>query len=261
MGCAKMTRRSLSEGDPALIPLRQSSVPLWVRIERSLRQMLLSETYPIGSQLPSEPALAATFGVSRMTVRQAVQRLVSEGHLTRGRGRGTFVTRPPVRREVSTQYLDGFFATLTGRGHQVETQVLNLRQEPADHRVASALQLTTGTHVYRLERLRFVDGEPVSIQTSYLPVLLVLGLEQYDFTTVSLYEVLSKRLGLAVLAIDQTISALTANPNHAHLLRLPVGSALLHVDKVARTDNDTPLEFGQLLFNPSAYQLTMSIRS
>lgn len=241
--------------------LRHSAVPLWAQIERLLRESLLSGSYPEGSRLPSEPEMAAMFGVSRMTVRQAVQRLVDEGRLNRGRGRGTFVSLPPVQRELNTQYLDGFFATLTAQGREVISRVVTFGQGPADETVTGALRLPAGAHVRRLERLRFVDGTPVSLQISYLPVLLTPGLDRFDFSFVSLYKVLREQYGLQISAIDQKITARPATSSLARLLQISTGAPLLYLEKVSRTPDEVTVEFGQLHFNPSHYQLTMAIRS
>lgn len=241
--------------------VRQSAVPLWAQIEESIRQMITSGQYPVGSRLPSEPELCEMFGVSRMTIRQAIQRLVDEARLTRGRGRGTFVSRPPVQREINAQYTDGFFATLTAAGHTVHSQVLSFERLPSDEPTATALCLSPGAQVYRLERLRLVDGEPVSVQISCLPLLLVPGLDQYDFGSRSLYQVLKADYGLTILAIDQKFSARAATPQLGRLMQLPSGAPLLYVEKVSRTTGEQPLEFGQLYFNPTTYQMTMAIRS
>lgn len=241
--------------------LRRSAVPLWAQIERLLREMISSGAYTEGSRLPSEPEMASMFGVSRMTVRQAVQRLVEEGRLTRGRGRGTFVSRPAVQREINAQYLDGFFATLTAQGHEVVSRVIAFDQGPADDTVATELRLPYGAHVRRLERLRFVDGTPVSLQVSYLPVLLTPGLDRINFDSISLYRVLRDQLGIRIVAIDQKISARAASAALSRLLQVPPGAPLLYVEKVSRTAEEVPVEFGQLHFNPAHYQLTMAIRS
>jgi GntR family transcriptional regulator len=241
--------------------VRPPSVPLWAQIEHAIRNQMESGQYPIGSRLPSEPDLCQMFGVSRMTVRQAVQQLVDEGRLVRGRGRGTFVARPPLQREINSQYLDGFFATLTARGHTVSSRVLALDRVAAGETAAAALGLATGVQVYRLERLRLVDGAPVSVQIACLPVLLVPGLERFDFGRHSLYGVLREEYGLQVSAIEQKISARAATPQLAHLMDLPPGSPLLYVEKISRTRGAQPLEFGELYFDPAGYQLTMAIRS
>jgi GntR family transcriptional regulator len=241
--------------------IRPSAVPLWAQVERTLRQLIQTGQYKVGDQIPPEDELASMFGVSRMTVRQAVQRLAEEGQLTRSRGRGTFVATPPLSRAINTQYLDGFFATLQAQGHTIISRVLAFERISADDTVAAALTLAPGVQVYRLERLRSVDGEPVSIQTTYLPVLVLPGLQQFDFERTSLYKVLKGEYNFQVVAIDQKISAREATAEQASLLEVSPGSALLYVVKVSRTADNLLIEYGELYFLPSRYQLTMSIRA
>jgi GntR family transcriptional regulator len=238
-----------------------SAIPLWVQIQRSIREMILSGKYQVGDRIPPESELTAMYGVSRMTVRQAVQHLVREGLLTRGRGRGTFVSKPPLSRAVNNQYLDGFFTTLKANGHSVVSQVLAFDRLPASPSVATGLELAGGVQVYRLERLRFVDDEPISIQTTYLPALPLAGLDCFDFAQQSLYQVLKDTYSLPILAIDQRLSARAATTMQAQLLQVPVGSPLLYVEKVSRTVDEQAIEFGSLWFVPAKYQLTMAIRA
>lgn len=240
--------------------MRQSAVPLWAQIERAIREMIHAGKYKVGDRLPAEPELAAMFGVSRMTIRQAVQKLVHEGLLTRGRGLGTFVSRPPLVRALNSQYLDGFFATLQAQGHAVVSQVLRFERQPAEEHVAEALRLPPGAQVFRLERLRLVDGDPLSIQITYLPVLPLPTLDQFDFSCRSLYDVLRTEYDLPILAIDQRISAKAASPVQARLMHISPGFPLLYVEKTSRTTDEREIEFGQLYFNPTVYQLTMAIR-
>lgn len=236
-------------------------LPLWAQIERTLRDQIDTGAYKEGDQIPPEPELAAMYGVSRMTVRQAVSRLVAEGLLTRWRGRGTFVAKPPLTRPVNNQYLDGFFATLKARGHSVVSRVLSFDRRPAEPAVGAALGIGPGVQVYRLERLRFVDDLPVSIQITYLPALPLTGLDRFDFAHTSLYQVLKEAYAFPVLSIDQWISARTAAPPQASLLQVAPGSALLYVEKVSCTTARMAIEYGQLYFVPNRYQLTMSIRT
>lgn len=165
-----------------------------------IRDRIESGEYPVGSQIPTENELAALLGVSRPTVRQALENLAREGVLSRVKGRGTFVMKPKVTHE-STAFITGYRAESRKNNRTLRTRVLELRVERAAEHVASALELPTGAKVTRLTRLRWLEGynngAPVVYTTLYVPCRLFPDMDQIDFTDASFYEVLAVR-GLEV---------------------------------------------------------------
>ncbi|MAS55017.1 GntR family transcriptional regulator [Nocardioides sp.] len=174
-----------------------------------------------GSPAPSERELVQRFGVARMTVRQALDVLVSEGLLERIPGRGTFVARP---RRVATQ-ISGYTEEMSRRGLLAESQTLLARREQAGPGVARALNLTEGDAVIHWRRLRRADAVAVCIEDAYLNEVLLPGFLQAGMPT-SLYEALEAR-GLRPTWVEDSITADTASPEEAAQLEVARGSVVL----------------------------------
>ncbi len=174
-----------------------------------------------GSPAPSERELVHRFGVARMTVRQALDALVTEGLLERIPGRGTFVARP---RRVATR-ITGFTEEMGRRGLQAESQTLLARREQAGPGVARALNLTEGDAVIHWRRLRRGDGAAVCLEDAYLNEVLLPGFLQTGMPT-SLYDALDAR-GLRPTWAEDSISADVAGDEEATLLEIDPGTVVL----------------------------------
>lgn len=166
------------------------------QVDEYIRERIESGEYPVGSQIPTENELSELLGVSRPTLRQALERLAREGYLVRVKGRGTFVTQPKVMHE-STSFITGYRAESEKNHRTVRTQVLDIGVERAQDRVAQALELGNGAKVTRLVRLRWLEGyhnnAPVLYTTLYVPYKAFPDMAQMDFTDLSFYEVLAGR--------------------------------------------------------------------
>ncbi|QCW51755.1 GntR family transcriptional regulator [Nocardioides dongxiaopingii] len=189
-------------------------------VVREYVRALVGDNAP-GSPAPSERELVHRFGVARMTVRQALDALVTEGLLERIPGRGTFVARP--RREATR--INGYTEEMTRRGLLAESQTLLARREQAGPGVARALSLTEGDAVIHWRRLRRGDGTPVCIEDNYLNEILLPGFLQTGMPT-SLYDALARR-GLRPTWAEDSISADTAGDEEAALLEIEPGTVVL----------------------------------
>jgi GntR family transcriptional regulator len=176
-----------------------------------------------GSPAPSERELVTRFGVARMTVRQAMDALVSEGLLERMPGKGTFVARPRRRAERPL----GYSEEMRRRGLQPESQTLLARLETAGPGVARALGITEGDSVLHWRRLRRADGAPVCLQDSFLNEVLLPGFLEKHMPT-SLFDALSER-SLRPTWAEDAITADAANAEEAELLEVDEGAPVLRV--------------------------------
>lgn len=182
------------------------------------------EAMPVGTAVPSERALAAESGVSRMTARRALDELTREGRLVREVGRGSFVARPAVNLPL---HLTGFTEDMASRGMTASSRVLRLVEEPADAATAEHLGLSVGSAVVRLDRVRLADGRPMAIERTTLDASIVPGLAEVDFADRSLYGELEQRFGVRFDAGEQTIRAAIVSPEDAAELGVEKGSAVL----------------------------------
>ncbi|WP_240506621.1 GntR family transcriptional regulator [Thermoactinospora rubra] len=201
-----------------------SPVPKYFQLREILLDLIESNELSIGAAIPSERDLCQRFGLSRMTVRQAVDHLVSEGRLHRVPGKGTFVARPKI--ELALQ-LTSFTEDMRARGMVPGARDLDRRIVRASAHLAKELGIQPGDEVHFIERLRTADGEPLSIERAHIPVSLAPDLDKQDLTDKSLYELLERRYGIVFDAGELTIDGGIADPSDADLLKLDRGGAVL----------------------------------
>jgi GntR family transcriptional regulator len=197
----------------------------YVRVRDYLRSLVTHEL-KVGDAIPSERLLCERFGVSRMTVRQAVDALVVEGLLTREQGRGTFVAPSKLDLEVR---LASFGEEMRRRGMSPSSKVLAAEELPAAPDIADALELLPGEQVYYLHRVRYADGEPMAIEQSWIPCGLVPGLFD-DGVPDSIYGELRRR-GFEPEWGEDTVAATEVDAQDAELLGLRAGKAVLRLTR------------------------------
>jgi len=214
---------------------------------------------PPGSRLDNELQLADDLGLSRPTMRKAMEYLVEQGLLIRRRGIGTTVIQPKVRRPIQ---LSSLFEDLQTAGKRPSTSVRTFDLVPASADVAHALKLDEGTTVHRIVRLRSAEDRPIALMTNYLPVGLPnLGLDQLTreaLEDAGLYR-LFRSAGIHLHAADQMVGARKATATEARLLDEPKGAALLTMQRIAYDDFGRAVEFGTHVYAASRYTLSLSL--
>lgn len=221
---------------------RSSPIPYYVQLKEVLRSPIEQGVWQPGDQIPGEPELCRLFDVSRTVVRQALNELSFEGLITRIKGKGTFVAEPKIS-ESLVQKLTGFYQDMVDRGHRPVTKVLSQRVAPASAKVADRLGLEPGTFVIDIERLRFVQNEPIVLVTTYLPYALCPKLAQADLSNQSLYALLEEECGLVIARGRRVIEAVPASEYEAHHLQVAKGAPLILLDSVSYLADGTPIEY------------------
>jgi GntR family transcriptional regulator len=241
---------------------RRSPVPYYVQLKEALTEVIERGVWNPGDQIPSEHELCDLFDVSRTVVRQALKEMSYEGLLVREKGRGTFVEEPKISSRSLVHSLTGFYEDMEGRGHPPVTDVLEQDIEPANPKIAASLGLDPLTPVIKLERLRFVQGEPIVLVSSYLPYHLCPKLIRADMRHQSLYAFLKREYGLTITHGRRRIDAVLANEHEAELLEIEPGSPLLRLDSVSFMRDGTPLEYFHGLFrgDRSAFEVEIDRR-
>ncbi len=237
----------------------ESDVPLHHQVKESLREAIADRALEPEDMLPSERELSKLYGVSRQTMRQAVQELVQEGLLRRVAGIGTFVAMPKVVQVFPTVL--GFSARMRQEGHATINRVLRQQQEPASPSVARRLQIPEGTPVMRLSRLRIVDNEPLMIETSFLSLQRFPDLLHDDFTIRSLYDLISARYGIAASELDQTLEPVLMTAYEASLLDSSAGSPAMLLEVIAYAGPGEPFEFSKAIVRGDKCQYYFRMRA
>ena len=220
---------------------RSSYVPLYVQVRDSLKELIHGGRAP-GEQLPGEPELCRLFNVSRTVIRQALRDLELEGLIVREKGVGTFVAAPKLREGLFGE-LTGFYSDMAGKGRPPVSQVLTQEVAPASPHVAAYLRLRPGAAVVHIDRLRFVDDEPIVLVATYLPAARCPGLENVDLTHRSLYEYLESAYGLVIARGRRAVEAVPAGEYEARLLGVKKGAPLILLDSVGYLADGAPIEY------------------
>ncbi|WP_281420830.1 GntR family transcriptional regulator [Saccharopolyspora endophytica] len=233
--------------------LPDGPMPKHVQLREILRE-LAGDELPPGAAVPSERELALRYGVSRLTVREAIGQLVTEGLLVRVRGKGTFTTRPRIDWQV---HLASFTEDMRRRGMHPETVLLDAAEAVPPPATAQALGLAPQQTAFWLFRLRKADGMPMAVERGWYHPESVPDLLDQDLTA-SLYTLLSRRYRLQLESGTQTVLADDADAETARLLGIRPGCSLLVFRRIS-TARGRPVEDMTSWYRGDRYQLTMQL--
>jgi DNA-binding GntR family transcriptional regulator len=234
---------------------RSSPVPLYFQVAEQLERAIVSGEIAAGERLENEIAMAQDLGLSRPTMRQAIQVLVDKGMLVRRRGVGTQVVHGQVRRQVE---LTSLFDDLSAAGQHPRTTVLEKVLKPADTQVAEQLQVAEGDLVWSVRRLRAIaGGEPLAIMHNYLPSSIV-DLTDVDLEAQGLYSHL-RDAGFVIRVARQSIGARRVRSVESTLLREEVDAPLLTMQRTAYDNLGRAVEFGRHAYRPSLYSFDVTL--
>ncbi|WP_437051404.1 GntR family transcriptional regulator [Streptomyces sp. enrichment culture] len=233
---------------------RGSPVPLYFQLSQQLESAIERGVLTPGTLLGNEIELAARLGLSRPTVRQAIQSLVDKGLLVRRRGVGTQVVHSQVKRPLE---LSSLYDDLESAGQRPATRVLVNTVVAATADVAAALAVTEDSEVHRIERLRLAHGEPMAYLCNYLPPGL-LDLDTGQLEATGLYR-LMRAAGITLHSARQTIGARAATAAEAERLGERTGAPLLTMQRVTFDDTGRAVEFGTHTYRPDRYSFEFQL--
>jgi len=234
---------------------RNSPIPLYFQIAENLKQAIEDGTLKPGDRLDNELDLTERLGVSRPTVRQAVQRLVEQGLVVRRRGLGTVIVAPRILRSVA---LTSLYDDLSANHRHPATTVLAAREIEADDELAAVLALPAGAEVLSVERLRLADGNPLAIMHNYLPAGLLKGRPEDVLEKTGLYELLRSQ-GVELHAGEQVIGARHATAHEAKLLQAPKAATVLTMTRTTFDAAGRPVEHGSQAYLADRYSFKMTL--
>ncbi|TFG62912.1 MAG: GntR family transcriptional regulator [Spirochaetales bacterium] len=232
-------------------------IPLYYQ----LKEILLEEikNSEAGVIIPPEMELCSRFGISRPTVRQAITELVSEGYLTRQKGRGTFISTPKIKQDFLL-VLESFNDEMQHKGLTPATKVLEFEQAKSDERVSEMLKLKLGSDVVKLRRLRFTNGEPIVLVLSFLPFDKLPSILTRNMEKDSLYRILEKEYGYTIERTLRTLESRLAGEYEAEVLGLKKGAAIQYIETVAFLTGGDPVEFSMASYRGDRNKFTFELR-
>ena len=230
------------------------ATPLHSQIRNLLEATIRSGQWRANDRVPSEREICDQHGVSRITARRAVSDLVNDGLLYTIAGKGTFVVDRPLRQELRP--LVGFDEDLRSQGIATRAVVRDFRRIEADLDLALRLGLRQYSPVLRLSRLRLLRGQPLAIQTSYLPEHFCPGLLHMDFAQRSLFRTLRDEYGLDLVEGSTVITAALANTEEADLLALQPPAAVLRTSQITLLGGGDVIESCITSFHGTLFELT-----
>ncbi len=207
---------------------------------------------PAGEQLPSERVLAAELGVSRMTLRRAVDDLIVAGLVRRRAGAGVFTLGPKLDTSLAAT---SFTEDMVSRGLRPGARILGFERRPAGARVARRLEVSPSTEVVHISRLRLADDEPMSIEELYTPEALVPGLAAEDLENASYYALLRTRYGVIVTGGVQTIEPTVTDEEESRELEVPQHTPALLFERTTRGLDGAVVEFVRSVYRGDRYQI------
>jgi len=233
-------------------------IPLYYQLETIIRRSILSGEMAPGDALPSEEAFAREYGVSRITIRQALSSLEKDGLIVRKRGKGTFISKKRIF--FNPFKFTGSLEDLTCIGIKTSTKVIDFRLTRVPESVMDRLRLPRGIEVVRIERLRLAEGYPYCYILNYLPLDIGQKIQPDALTVKPLLKILKDDLGIYLAEAVQTFEATIADTQVAPLLEIRVGEPLLKIERTAFDANQKPIEHVSILYRADKYLFRIELK-
>jgi GntR family transcriptional regulator len=219
---------------------------LYSRVETVLAGEITDGGLKVGDQLQTEDDLIARFDVSRITIRRAIQNLVSRGMVEIRRGKGTFVASPKITQELTE--LSGFVEDMHALGRKPTARVIGKEVVTADTTVASHLALTKGERVVRIRRVRLADGIPLSFDETYLPLKIGKKIITNNLKVEPIFSLLERKYGVPLIEAEYKLEAVAAEAEIAAALRVKQGSPIFRIERTSYSTDDRPVDYEKLYY-------------
>jgi GntR family transcriptional regulator len=233
------------------------SVPKVTKQSHARQQVLdLIQQLGVGNAIPSERQLSVDLGVSRLTVRAALDDLAREGYLVRRRGSGTYVQQPKISQDLT---ITSFSEDMRRRGMAPGSRTLSMATTLAGARLGRFLQVSPSEPILVIKRLRLADGETMAIETLHLPEALVPGLTEKDLSG-SFYELLQARYAISIASGSQAIEPTVTNEEESAALGVPLHSPAFLFERTSRDQHDRTVEFVHSVYRGDRYRIVTELR-
>lgn len=257
-----MSKGALAASKPlTLVPAPTADAPapapLYAQIKEILRARILDGSYQPHQQMPSEADMMAAFGVSRITVRQALNDLQNEGLIFRIHGKGTFVSKPKAFQDLGR--LQGFGEAMRQMGYETFARVLSIRTVTPPLQVTEKLQLPKRAKVTELQRVRFLNREPISLDVTWVPTAIGRRLAKEDLAARDVFVILENDYGITLGQAELQIGSTLADEALAPQLQVEEGSPVLFIERTTHTADGTPIDYEHLYYRGDAFQYKVRV--
>ncbi|NMH72608.1 GntR family transcriptional regulator [Bacillus sp. RO2] len=235
---------------------KTSPIPIYYQLESHIKNQIEAGFILPGETIPSEREYAESYGISRMTVRQAINSLVNEGLLYRKKGSGTFVSEKKI--EQPLQGLTSFTEDMKKRGMEPTSKLIHFELIPANSFISNELKISEYAPVYEIKRIRLADGEPMALETNYLSANLVKGLTEEEVKA-SIYSYVEDKLGLRITHAEQVIESVKASEEHVKLLNIVKDHPMLYIQRNTFLHDGTPLELVKSVYRGDRYKFQIKM--
>ncbi|TBW58156.1 GntR family transcriptional regulator [Marinobacter halodurans] len=242
--------------DAIQMMVEESPLPLYVQIRDNLRRQILDGTFQVHERLPSENAMMKTFGVSRITIRQALRDLHNEGLVFSAQGKGTFVSKPKAVQNV--QRLEGFGEAMAAQGYEASARVLSIQQLKAPKAVAASLDLEPGEDAVEVKRVRYLNRSAVCVENSYFPMDIGRRMFSLDLSG-DIFPMLENLFGVPLGGADISLDAILADDEAQQHLNLKSGEAILRVERLTHNREGRPIDFEYLCYRGDSFKYQFRI--
>ena len=220
------------------------------------RVLDLVENLVVGQPIPAERQLAVDLGVSRLTVRAALDELVRDGYLDRRHGSGTYVTEPKIAQPLT---LTSFSDDMRRRGMTPGSRTIELTSTTAGARLAHRLGVSPEARLFRVKRLRLADSQPMAMEVLHVPESLVPGLTRQDFEDHSFYELLRNRYGITIASGTQSIEPTVTSEEESEVLNVPLHSPAFLFERTTVSESGRIVEFVRSIYRGDRYRLVADL--
>lgn len=239
---------------------RKTPIPLYYQLIEMIRKDIETGVLKPGDIIPSERELSEKYQISRPTVRQAIKELAYEGLLNREKGKGTFVSRPKFNYGFIQQF-STFYDDMAEKGYQVHTKVLNIEVRNDLPNIGKILNIAENDPIICIERMRYVEGEPIVKVSNFIPFSLCPDLVHEDLTDKSLYRTLFEKYHLRAFRAEITLEATVADNLDSKVLEIPEGAPVIFMKNITFTPENTIMDYFQSRFRGDKGKIKVEVFS
>ncbi len=234
-------------------------IPLYYQLKTILLEYIKEHHSDLEAPIPTEVEISEHFGISRPTVRQAINELVVEGYLYRIKAKGTFIAKPKITQDFLL-VLDSFNNEMKKKGLTPTTRILQKEVVKSDEKISNALKIPLNTDVIKLSRLRYANREPIVFVITYLPYDKCPNLMSRNLESESMYEILEKECGMLISSAVRSLESILAGEFEAKLLEIEKGAPVQYFESIAFLEDNTPVEYSLAKYRGDRNKFTFELK-